>query len=281
MDTARSSPPDPSGLRVPASELPLDPASPERTLTLRDDRFDFASFGDAVRSCRARGARLRLIDEGRLAVRELEWLGEAGADIYTSDRAKRDAGSLVLIRKAGRKGRARMAYFQQGAPAGAGGPQASSLEDLREMIGSGIDLHVSNRTAPSDPAVLAGLAGDGSKSGAVLVHYHHGPLVPGLEILTRQGAWIHVSMDMVKTDDDVRFFCDRVREARRAGMNFILHVESRPDPSRLADLAASGTAIFFKTPPSDYRSPLRPFEEQARTRKLDPRSYYLFPDHLL
>ena len=58
---------------------------------------------------------------------------------------------------------------------------------------------------------------------------------------------------------------------------------SRPVSTRpaLPDLVAAGVILLFKTPPSDYRSPLRPFEEAAARRRLDPRSYYLFPDYVL
>ena len=75
--------------------LPLDPTSPDRTLTLRDDRLDFPGLLDTAAACRRGGARLRLVDQGRLPVSELEWLGEAGAAVVflrQGPRRRRRAG---------------------------------------------------------------------------------------------------------------------------------------------------------------------------------------------
>lgn len=281
MDVPGQSSAEPPDLSVRASELPLDPRSHGRTLTLRDDRLDFVSFGDAAASCRARRARLRLIDQGRFSVRELEWLAEAGADIYTSDRAGRELSGLVLIRGAARRGRAILAHFQHGPLEAGEAPAAVSLAALREMRRSGVDIYISNGTVPRDPAVLAEEACEGAKGGAVFVYYHHGALDPALENLARRGAWVHLLNASLSSGDDVRFLGDCVRAARAANSNFILHIESAPDPVLLADSAATGAVLLFKTPRSDYRSPLRPLEEAARRRRLASRAFFLFTDYLL
>jgi hypothetical protein len=250
-------------------------------MTLRDDRLDFDAFGDAAASCRTRRARLRLIDRGRFAVRELEWLGKAGVDIYTSDRAGRELSNLILIRGATRRGRAILAHFHHGPLDAGETPAALSFAALQEMGRSGIDIHVSNETVPRDPAVLAEVARDGAKGRAAFVYYHHGALDPALENLARQGAWVHLLNTSVSSEDDVRFLGDCVRAARAAKSNFVLHIESSPDPVLLADIAASGAVLLFKTPLSDYRSPLRPYEEAARRRRLASRAFFLFTDYLL
>ena len=54
--------------------LPLDPTSPDRTITVRDDRLEFPALLDAAAACRREGARLRLVDQGRLSVSELRTL---------------------------------------------------------------------------------------------------------------------------------------------------------------------------------------------------------------
>lgn len=282
MDVFSQSSAEPPDLSVRASELPLDPRSHGRTLTLRDDRLDFVSFGDAAASCRARRARLRLIDQGRFDVRELEWLGKAGADIYTSDRAGRELSDLLLVRAATRRRHVILAHFHHGPLDAGETPAALSFAALREMGRSGIDIHISNGAVRRDPAVLAEGAGECAKGGAVFVYYHHGALDPALENLARQGAWVHLLNTSVSSEDDVRFLSDCVRAARAVKSNFVLHIESAPNPVLLADIAASGAILLFKTPLSDYRSPLRPFEEAARRRRpAPPRSYFLFTDYLL
>jgi hypothetical protein len=275
MDASHKTEDDEPSLSVPADDLPLDARPGFRTLTLRDDRLDFAGFGDAAASCRRRRARLRLIDQGRFSVSELEWLGEAGAEIYTSDRAKRAVSDLVLVRRAAGRGCAWTALFQHGPIDGPG------LEALRELGRSGFDLHTSNAAMPRDFADLAALAWDCGSGGGVFVYQHHGPLDSGLEPLAGRGAWIHLTNGSLASADDVAFAGVCAKAARARGTNVILHIETRIDPDWLPDLAAAGAFVLFKTPLSDYRSPLRPFEDAAAVLRLPPRSYYLFPDYVL
>jgi hypothetical protein len=58
-------------------------------------------------------------------------------------------------------------------------------------------------------------------------------------------------------------------------------VDEPIDPARIADLMAAGVHFLFLTPPCDYRSPVRPLEEKARRRPLDPRAYFLYPGFML
>jgi hypothetical protein len=261
--------------------LPLDPTSPDRTLTLRDDRLEFPGLLDTAAACRREGARLRLVDQGRLTVSELEWLGEAGASIYSSDKARVDGAELVLIRKAARRGDAVTAYFQDGPFADPAAPGGLAYETLRELGRSGLDLHVSDKVHPRDAARLGELAYDCGRGGAAFVLYHHGPIEGGLAELAGQGVWIHASSRDAAIPEGVPAMADCSRAARRARTGFVLHVENPIDPQALADLSAAGAVLLFKTPPSDYRSPLRPFEEAAAAVRIDPRAFYLFTDAVL
>jgi hypothetical protein len=273
--------PDSESALPSASDLPLDPSTDHPTVTLRDDRLAFPGFMDAAASCRRRRVRFRLIDQGRLPPSELEWLGEAGADIYTSDRARQNLAEFIRILQATRRGDAAAAFFHHGPFESEERPGLVPFSALREMGRSGMDLHVSNKGFARAASRLDELADDCRRGGAVFVFYHHGPLDAALEPLARQGAWLHLSNRSLSSDEDVRLFLDCVRAARRAQANIVLHVELLMSPSRLSDIFRAGTLVLFKTPPSDYRSPLRPFEDAAKAVRLDPRAYYLFADFVL
>jgi len=281
MDDANDSAAEPPSNTVFISDFPLDPASDGTTLTLRDDRLAFPAFIDAASSCRRRGIRFRLIDQGRLTPSELEWLGQAGADIYTSDRARQALAEFVLMRKSAVRGGALVAYFHHGPLADEPAAGVVPFEALREMGLSGIDIHISDDKGERDAARLAELADDCSRGGAVFVLYRHGPLGEAQENLARRGAWIHVSNATLAGDDEVRFLCDCVDAARKAGSNVILHVDAGISASVAGEIMAKGGIVLFKTPPSDYRSPLRRVEDAAKRFRLSPRSYYLFTDFVL
>jgi len=281
MDDPNSPALEPPSNSVPASAIPLDAASGGATLTLRDDRLDFAGFGDAAASCRRRDARLRLIDQGRFTAVELEWLAEAGTDIYTSDRARSALAEFIQVRKAARRGGAWAVYFHHGPLEDEERPRSVSWEALREMLRSGLDLHISNGAAARDFERLGTLADDAKAGGARLVYYHHGAPAAELETLARRGAWIHVRAVEAAGEEPIRRLAEYAGAARAAGSQVIVHVEQRPHPSGLSDLLDAGAIVLFRTPPSDFRSPLRPLEERARTRRLDPRAFYLFPDYVL
>ncbi|MGB7296528.1 MAG: hypothetical protein WBC70_13150, partial [Candidatus Aminicenantales bacterium] len=164
-------------------------------ITTRDDQDSFASFLDASRTSRRNGGRLRLIDTGRFNVFELEWLAEAGADIYTSDAARPKRAELDLLAKAGARGSAVIAYFHHGELTGDAADVSSSWTFLKEIGRSGIDLHLSSREKPRDFVELAGLAEACRRAGTRVVYYHHGPFEPGLGALARAGGWIHLSAE--------------------------------------------------------------------------------------
>ena len=173
------------------------------------------------------------------------------------------------------------AYFHDGPFADTAAPGGLAYETLRELGRSGLDLHVSDKVHPRDAARLAELAYDCSRGSAAFVLYHHAPIEAGHAELAAQGVWIHVSSRDIALPEGVPALADCARAARRARTGLVLHIENPIDPQALADLSAAGAVLLFKTPPSDYRSPLRLFEDAAAAVRLDPRAFYLFTDAVL
>jgi hypothetical protein len=250
-------------------------------LIVRDDQFDFPSLLDEAKACGRRGGRLKLVDSGRLTPSELEWLGEAGADLYTSDLVRPSLSGIVLMSRAARKGGGMAVLFHHGPFETVEGESRVSFEDLKEMGRSGVVLHVSNGRGRRGPGALEELAAACASGGTRLVYYHHGPLDAGLNGLARAGAWIHLSSSALQKEDDVAALCDLAKTAIGAEGNVVLHVEERLDPTWLSDIFESGARVLFQTPPSDYRAPQKPYELRAGRQVLDPRSYYLYPSGLL
>jgi hypothetical protein len=247
----------------------------------RDDQADLPSLRDAAQFRRAAGDCLKLIDSGKLSVPELEWLGAAGAEIFTSDHAGRNAHDLVLVSDAARKGGARVAYFHHGPFLDMVGESAVPFADLLELGRSGILLYTSNAKAARDFAALDGLSDACAKAGTKFGYYHHGALVAALEDLARSGAWVHIDGRSLAADADAALLSDCARAARAACSGVVLHMDTLLDPVHLSGFLEAGGHILFLTPPSDYRSSYRPIEERARRRQLDPRASYLFPTFML
>lgn len=248
---------------------------------VRDDQSDFPALLDAAKACRRSGGRLKLVDSGRLSPSELEWLGEAGADLYTSDLVRPSLSEIVLMSTAARKGGAAVAFFHHGPFETLEGEARLPFGALKEMGRSGVVLHVSNGRSRREPGALEELAAACASGGTRLVYYHHGPLEAGLEGLGRAGAWIHLASSALQKEDDLAAFCDLARAAVEAEGNVVLHVEGRLDPTWLSDIFDSGACVLFLTPPNDYRSPQKPFELRAGRQQLNPRSYYLYPSYVL
>jgi hypothetical protein len=247
----------------------------------RDDQADFPSLRDAAKSRRAAGDRLKLIDSGKLAVPELEWLGAAGAEIFTSDRAGRNARELVLVSDAAHKGGARVAYFHHGPFPAMEGESPVPFAELLELGRSGILLYTSNAKAARDFAALDALSHACSTAGTKPGYYHHGALVAALEDFARSGGWIHVDGRSLTVDADAALLSDCAHAACEAGSGVVLHMDSLLDPVHLSGFLEAGGHILFLTPPSDFRSSYRPIEERARRRRLDPRASYLFSTFML
>jgi hypothetical protein len=274
-DVGSESPAEAGGAEVCDNQVVCDDQ------VVRDDAADFPALRDAAKARRGSGAPLKIIDAGKLPVPEVEWLGRAGAEIYSSDAAGRSVRELILVSDAARKGGASASYFHHGPFAEGEGESSVAFADLLELGRSGLHLYASNAKIPRDFAALDALAYACEKSGSTFAYYHHGALAPGLEDLVRRGVWIHVHVRSLASADDAALLADCARAARPCGAGVVLHMDELVDPVRIADLMEAGVHILFLTPPSDYRSPVRPLEEKARLRPLAPRSYFLYPDFML
>lgn len=243
---------------------------------VRDDQSDFPSLLDAVKASRGAGGRFKLIDTGKLSLSELEWLGEAGADFYTSDRARPGGRDLVPMNAAARKGSAVTAYFHHGPFEPEEKEKAVSFATLEELGQSGLYIYTSNGRIQRDFPALEELAYACVRGGGRLALYHHGPLAPALETLARQGAWIHIAGQSLHREDDAIFLCDCARAARKRGGGVLFHVEHPLALAWLEQIFDAGARVIFYTPPSDYRSPQRPFERRAERLFIDSRAFYLY-----
>ena len=250
-------------------------------IVIRDDQLDFAALLDVAKERRKNHGRLKLVDSGAFDPPTLEWLGEAGADIYTSDLARPNAGEIVQIGRAAKKGNAVAAYFHHGPLDPDEKEKTIPFSGLLEMGRSGIDLHLSNKQQQREWGKLGELACACEKGGARLVLYHHGPLAADLEGLARQGVWIHISDESLRSEQDVTALVDCVAAARGRGSNLVFHLEHSITLVWLENIFASGAFVLFQIPPTDYRSPLRSFETASKKRRPDYRSAYIDATFLL
>jgi len=249
-------------------------------MTVRDDQQEFSTLVDASRICRGKGGRFRLIDTGRLSPFELEWLGEAGADIYTSDEARPRLHELDLLTRACLRGKADVAYFHHGQIAKEGSDGKNSVAFLAEAGRLGVYLHLSNRDKERAPDGLSALASACRSAGSWIVYYHHGPLNRELGGLAREGVWIHLSDKDLPSAGDVLLLAKIIRESPGGKPRFIIHIEKGLGLEEALDLERAGAFLLFKTPPSDYKSAFRGLEQRAERRKLDHRAYYLYTTFL-
>lgn len=258
-------------------------ATEGENITVRDDQYDFPWVLDSVKVCRKRGFRFRLIDTGKFCRSELEWLAEAGADLYTSDEARSDTLELELLNKALRRGRAFMAYFFYGPierRESEGESNAISFSELMNLGANGIYLHLTNRKNKRDFSHLNQLAFSCRKGGSWLVYYHHGPLEAPLKELARNGAWIHLSDKSIQESKDVSLLLDIIRLTRLAGTRLVLYLDKGLDFELLREILGAGTFVLFKFSLFDYKSPFRNLVKKAKKKKLDFRAFYLYTHFL-
>ena len=268
------------------------PAAEERTsdllsraqkgleITTRDDQHDGPVFLDAARVARRNGGRLRLVDTGRFSAFELEWLTEAGVDLYTSDETRPKRAELGLLAKACARGDAVIAYFHHGILTADSDVVPTSLGFLAEAGRSGVDIHLSSRERARDLAGLAEIAHSCRRAGSRLVYYHHGALDAGLGDLARSGGWIHISDLNPPAGEQGALLADIAAEAAASGSGLVIHLEKGLTVETLRDFLDAGAFVLFKTPPADRLSSFRALERRARKRTLDRRACYLYPDFL-
>jgi hypothetical protein len=250
-------------------------------ITTRDDQQEFVSLLDAAKAARRRGGRLRLVDAGRFGAFELEWLAEAGADLYTSDEARPNKVDLGLLARACARGDSILAYFHHGVLAADSGDTPASPGFLADLGRDGVDVHLSNREQTRDLTGLAAVADHFRKAGSRFVYYHHGSPAAALAGLGRSGAWVHLSDRDFPAGGGGEPVTDIAAEAAAAGSGLVIHLERGLPAKRVLELLKAGAFVLFRTPPADLKSPLRALERQARRRRLDRRSFYLYPDFLL
>jgi hypothetical protein len=241
-----------------------------REIVVRDDQNTFEELLDAARAARPRKARFGVLDTGKLGASELEWLGEAGARLFTSDEARPAALELAVVAKACARGGGSVALLVTG-------PLGDHHGDLAR---DGVILHVSNRERAVDLAALAELAGAAKAGGGYLVYYHHGAPVEDLAGLAGAGARIHLS-DKALEDTDLDLMASLLEASRAGGGEIILCIEKGMPLLFLRKLFDGGAILFFKTPPSDRRSLMRGLERKSEKRRPTPGAFYLQDAFLL
>ena len=249
----------------------------QEDITVRDDQYEFPWLLDSAKISRKKGHRFRLVDSGKLESSQMEWLAEAGADIYTSDEARPDVFVLDLLIRACRRAGSFVAYFYNSILEPAEGEEKQppvSFTELLNLARSGIYLHLTNKTEKREVSRLTSLAHACQKGRSWLVYYHHGPLEPALEELARNGAWIHVSDRSIEGEEDVRLLLDITKSARSAGTNVALHLDKGLESRLLMDTVKTGAFVLFDLSHLDDKSPLR------AARWLDFKAYYLYPHFL-
>lgn len=253
----------------------LDRVRTRQDLDIRDDQFGFEALLEAARYARRRRIRLSLIDTGRFGLAETEALARAGARVLTSDEARPRAGEWEVLHEACREAGTRLSVFWNGPLPAAGEAGGMSLPALEDLLGRGLDLHLSNRTHRRDAAALAGLAEAAKKGRGYLVVYHVGPLAADLAGPAGRRAWVHFSDRDAGAADWAGIAVGIARAASSSGSRAAVHVERGLALEVLEELWDAGAALIFLTPPSDDRSLLRPVERRAARRKLPVRAFHL------
>lgn len=271
----------------PISGLPektyrlLSQAKAGRDITTRDDQYEFSALMDSAKVCRQSGSRFRLIDSGILDRSHLEWLAGAGADLYFTDTVSRSAHDLEMIGLAAQKSRSLLAYLIMGNLRDEGEASGLSFPELANLAKRGLFLHISSRNRKRDFSLLSQLACACRSGGSWLVYYHHGPLSPSLGEIARNGAWIHLSDKSLQEPADTDLLLDLAALARSSGSGVVFHMERELEEAVLYELVNSGVFVLFKSSHVDFKYPVKSLEQEARKRKLDFRTFYLFPTFFL
>jgi hypothetical protein len=263
-------------------ELLASAWSSREGVTVRDDLYEDAQLLDAVRLCRRRGRRFRLVDSGRLNRFRLEWMLEAGADLYTTDEFRTELAELEGLLQAAGKGRAILAFFTHAPIAQepeSEGP-ALSMGLLSDLGRSGAYLHLSDRKHERDPGLLRRLSVECASGGCSLVYYNHRPFLPEMLDLIGEPLWIHLDETSLASTEMQARFLDGIRSSRSRA-RFVLYSEGESDAAWLEEVFAAGVHVRFHRKQFDYRSAYRPLEDAAAKRKLPHTAYYLHPTFLL
>jgi hypothetical protein len=252
-----------------------------RNIVMRDDQVGFYWLLDSIKACRKNRSRFRLIDSGRWDVYQMEWISEAGADIYTSNSVRKEVQDFMLLARATGKGNGVIAYRHQGVLEKEPKEKTLSIMELKDVGRMGVDIHVSNKENAHEFPGLYELAHECRKGRGRFVYYHHGMMDPALENLALCGAWIHISDDQLQEEKDTAKLIEIIRAARLNGANLFLHAGRRWKRSWLEDIFKEKAYVVMKTPPSDYRSAYRIFERKAEEQEFDFRTCYIYANLMI
>lgn len=252
----------------------LDRVEEAAPLVVRDDQYEFPWLEEAVKKTRKRGTRFSLIDTGFLPQEKIEWLAEAGADIYSSDEADRELLQLEFIQLACRRSKSILAYFYRGALEAHEG--TAEAQNLSNLAARGAFLHLADRE-PEEMSVVAQWSLGCRRAGSCLVYYHRGPLESNLVSLAETGAWLHLSSRQVVDESNENFLLELVKLAQKRGGNVVLYLEKELSPIFLHDFLQAEGFLVFPRQIYDYRSPYRPLQDKGNRRQLDWRAYFLYP----
>ncbi|MEA2006113.1 MAG: hypothetical protein U9O50_07645, partial [Acidobacteriota bacterium] len=122
------------------------------------------------------------------------------------------------------------------------------------------------------------LAESSRKGGSWLVYYHYGDLSSSLMLLKKSGAWVHISSQVLKDEENRTFISELIQSERSAGSNLILHVKEELDRSIVREIMQAGAFVIFPPSRIGYESPYKDLEKKAARRRLDFRAYYLYPE---
>jgi len=256
----------------------LSSADRGEELTVRDDQYDFPWLLDAIKLCRKRGSRFRLIDTGVFDLSQMEWIAKEGADLYTSDEAKRDLENLKFIHRITRKSGVIMGYFCYGDLGKEG--NSSLFSELKTLGTMGFYIYLTNTEKERDFAQLNELASHCQMGGTWLVYYHYGPFSDAMVELASHGAWIHIADRSLQQEGSGDLLMKAIKSSRSAGTNIVIHLEKGLDISLLRRIVKAKAIVILKSFPKDYHSPLKDLERMIKIRNLDFRAYYLYKTFL-
>jgi hypothetical protein len=253
----------------------LDRVRTRQDLVIRDDQFDFEPLLEAAGYALRRRILLSLLDTGRLDLAELEALVREGVRVLTSDEARPRADEWEILLEARRSSRAVLSVFWNGPLPAADVSSGLSLQALENLLGRGLDFHVSNLNVRRDPALLAELAAASKSGRGYFVYYHHGPIAAELSMPASRGAWVHLTDSGSAEEAWAELAAGIASAGAAAGVRAVVRVEHGLPLDVLEELWAAGAALLFLTPPSDDRSRLHPIETRAARRKIPARAFHL------
>ncbi|MFC2160075.1 hypothetical protein ACFLRX_00320 [Acidobacteriota bacterium] len=255
---------------------PINKISGEMDLTFRDDQYDYDWFLDALRRGKPGGIRFRLVDSGIFKGHQLEKIVGMGADLYTSDRVRKDVLELEFILKAAKTGCTIVSSFLHNEIVSEEEHGFIPLSSLAHLGRQGLFVHVSNRNRERNFDDLSHIAVECRKGSSRLIYYHHGPLTPELLGFAKEGVWIHVSNKSIQSENDLFLFLDITAAAKMSGANGVLYVEKEMTFSSLHQVVESPAIVLLKTSPVDFKSPMRPLIDAAKRKQMDYRGFYLY-----